>query len=95
MKNLKNEVINSKDGKMKAAFYRELEKQAEGRMKNASLSKNNKNKSRENETDSSEIKIESINGGLGAGMIDKKFNSYIGLESQKIQYGLKKTGKEN
>ena len=40
------------------------------------------NKSRENVTDRREIKIESINVGLGAEIMDKKLNSYIELESQ-------------
>ena len=84
MKNLKNEVINLKDEikEMMSAKDGELGKQAEGRMKNAAIPENNRNKSRENETDSSEIKSESINDVLGADMIDKKFNSNIGLESQ-------------
>ena len=67
---------------MKAAKDRELEKQVEGRMKNAPIPDNNRNKSRKNDADRSEIKIESIYGGLGAEMMDKKLNSYIGLESQ-------------
>ena len=74
MKNLKSEVISLKDEimKMKAAKDRELGKQVEGRMKNAPMPDNNKNKSRENEADGSEIKIESIYGGLGAEMIRKE-----------------------
>ena len=81
MKNLKSEVINLKDEimKMKAAKDKELGKQVEGRMKNADK---NRSKSRENGTDRSEIKIESMKGGLGAEMMEKKLNSYIGLESQ-------------
>ena len=59
MKNLKCEVINLKDEimNMKAAKDRELGKQVDGRMKNESMPDNNRNKSRENETDRSEIKI--------------------------------------
>ena len=81
MKNLKSEVINLKDEimKMKAAKDKELGKQVEGRMKNADK---NRSKYRENGTDRSEIKIESMKGGLGAEMMEKKLNSYIGLESQ-------------
>ena len=81
MKNLKSEVINLKDEimKMKAAKDKELGKQVEGRMKNADK---NRSKSRENGTDRSEIKIESMKGGQGAEMMEKKLNSYIGLESQ-------------
>ena len=84
IKNLKSEVINLKDEimKMKAAKDRELGKQVEGRMKNAPMPDKNRSKSRENGTDRSEIKIESMKGGLGAEMMDKKLNSYIGLESQ-------------
>ena len=83
MKNLKYEVIKLKDEimKMKAAKDRELGKQVDGRMKNESMPDNNRNISRENETNRSEIEIESINCGLGAEMMDKKLNSYIGLES--------------
>ena len=54
----------------------------EWRIKNASMSYKNRNKSRENETDINEIKIVSINVGLEAKIMDKKLNSYIGLESQ-------------
>ena len=59
MKNLKCEVINLKDEimNMKAAKDRDLGKQVDGRMKNESMPDNNRNKSRENETDRSEIKI--------------------------------------
>ena len=97
MKNLKSEVINLKDEimKMKAAKDRELGKQVEGRMKNAPMPDNNRNKSRENEADRSEIKIESMNGGLGAGMMDKKLNSYIGLESQIKAIQIKAKCEEN
>ena len=51
MKNLKSEVINLKDEimKLKAAEDRELGKQLEGRMKNAPIPNNNRNKSREND----------------------------------------------
>ena len=53
MKKLKSEVINVKDEimKMKAAKDRELGKQVEGRMKNAPIPDNNRNKSREKEAD--------------------------------------------
>ena len=44
--------------KMKTGKDRDLGKQVEGKMKNASMPDNIKNKSRENETDRSEIKIE-------------------------------------
>ena len=81
MKNLKSEVINLKDEimKMKAAKDRELGKQVDGRMNNAPMPDKNRSKSRENGTDRSEIKIESMKGGLRAEMMDKKLNSYIGL----------------
>ena len=84
MNNLKNEVISLKDEivKMKTAKDRELGKQAEGRMKNASKPEKDRNKSRENQTDSSEIKSESINDILRVDIINKKFDSYIGLGSQ-------------
>ena len=84
MKNLKSEVIHLKDEimKMKAGKDRELGKQVECRMRNESMPDNNRNKSRENENDRSEIKIESIYGGLGTEMMDKKLNSNIGLESE-------------
>ena len=84
MKNLKNEVINLKDEKIDimAAKDKQLGTQEEWKMKNASKPDNNRNNSRENETDSSEIKSESINGRLRAEIKDKTFNSYIGLESQ-------------
>ena len=97
MKNLKSEVINLKGEimKMKAAKDRELGKQVEGRMKNAPMPDNNRNKSRENETDRSEIKIKSINGRLGAEMMDNKLNSYIGLESQIKAIQFKENCKEN
>ena len=73
MKNLKSEVISLKDEimKMKAAKDKELGKQVEGRMKNADK---NRSKSRENGTDRSEIKIESMKGGLGAEMMEKKLD---------------------
>ena len=45
------------------------------------MPKYNRDKPRKNETDSIEIKIQSIYGVLRAEMIGKKFNSYIGLES--------------
>ena len=63
IKNLKNEVINVKDEmmKMKAVKKRELGKQLEDRMKNASMPDNNRKKSREKESGSNEIKVESIN----------------------------------
>ena len=97
MKNLKSEVINLKDEimKMKAVKDRELEKQVEGRMKNAPMSNNNRNKSRENETDRSEIKIKLMNGGQGAEMMDKKLNSYIGLESKIKAIQIKENCEEN
>ena len=65
---------------MKAAKDRELEKQTEGKMKNASMPENNRNKSRVIETDRSKIKIDWIR--QGAEMVDKKFNLYKGLENQ-------------
>ena len=97
IKNLKSEVINLKDEimKMKAGKDRELGKQVEGRMKNASMPDNNRNNSRENETDSSEIKSETINGGLGAEIKNKTLNSYIGLESQINAIQIKENCKEN
>ena len=95
MKNLNSEVINLKDMKMKAAKDRELGKQVEGRMKNAPMPDKNRSKSRENETDRSEIKIESMKGGLGAEMMDKKLNSYIGLESQIKAIQIKENCEEN
>ena len=64
-------------------------------MKNAAIPENNRNKSKENETDSSEIKSESINDRLGADMIDKKFNSNIGLESQIKAIQIKESCEEN
>ena len=84
MKNLKSEVKHLKDEimKMKAGKDRELGKQVECRMRNESMPDNNRNKSRENENDRSEIKIESIYGGLGTEMMDKKLNSNIGFESE-------------
>ena len=97
MKNLKSEVINLKDEimKMKAAKDRELGKQVEGRMKNAPMPDKNRSKSREIGTDRSEIKIESMKGGLGAEMMDKKLNSYIGLESQIKAIQIKENCEEN
>ena len=97
MKNLKSEVINLKDEimKMKAGMDRELGKQVEGKLNNAPMPDNNRNKSSENETDRSEIKIESIYGGLGAEMMDKKLNSYIGLESQIKAIKIKENSEEN
>ena len=97
MNNLKSEVINLKDEimKMKAGMDRELGKQVEGKLKNAPMPDNNRNKSRENETGRSEIKIESIYGGLGAEMMDKKLNSYIGLESQIKATKIKENSEEN
>ena len=56
---------------MKTGKDRDLGKQVEGKMKNASMPDNIKNKSRENETDRSEIKIEWLYGGLRAEMMDK------------------------
>ena len=64
-------------------------------MKNASMSYKNRNKSRENETDRNEIKIESINVGLEAEMMDKKLNSYIELESQIKAIQIKENCEEN
>ena len=86
MKNLKSEVIKLKDEimKMKAAKDRELGKQVEGRMNNAPMPDKNRSKSRENGTDRSEIKIESMKGGMRAEMMDKKLNSYIGLVNSYI-----------
>ena len=97
MKNLKSEVINLKDEimKAKAAKDRELGKQVEGRMKNAQMPDNNRNKSRENETDRSEIKIKSVNGRLEAGMMDKKLNSYFGFISQIKAIQIKENCEEN
>ena len=63
-------------------------------MKNASMLYKNRNKSRENETDRSKIKIESINVGLGAELMDKKLNSYIELESQIKAIQIKKNVKK-
>ena len=97
MKNLKSEVINLKDEimNMKAGKDRELGKQVEGRMKNAYMLDNKRNKSRKNETDRSEIKIESINGGLGTEMMDKKLNSNIGLEKEIKTIQIKENSEEN
>ena len=59
MMNLKNELINLIDEiiKMKAARDRELEKQTEGKMMNATMPEKNRNKSIVIENDDSEIKI--------------------------------------
>ena len=100
MKNLKSEVINLKDEiiKMKAVKDRELGKQVEGRMKNVTqcpMPDNNRNKSRGNETDRTEIKIKSMNGRLGAEMMDKKLNSYIGLENEIKAIQIKENSEEN
>ena len=97
MKKLKSEVINVKDEKMKmkAAKTRELGKQVEGRMKNAPMPDNNRNKSRENEADRSENKIDSIYGGMGAETMDKKLNSYTGLENQIKAIQIKENSEEN
>ena len=97
MKNLKSEVIHLKDEimKMKAGKDRELGKQVECRMRNESMPDNNRNKSRENENDRSEIKIESIYGGLGTEMMDKKLNSNIGLESKIKAIQIKEICEEN
>ena len=96
-KNLKSEVIHLKDEimKMKAGKDRELGKQVECRMRNESMPDNNRNKSRENENDRSEIKIESIYGGLGTEMMDKKLNSNIGLESEIKAIQIKENCEEN
>ena len=97
MKNLKSEVIHLKDEimKMKAGKDRELGKQVECRMRNESMPANNRNKSRENENDRSEIKIESIYGGLGTEMMDKKLNSNIGIESKIKAIQIKENCEEN
>ena len=79
MRKLKNE---DEIMKMKAAKGIELGKQVEGKMKNASLPENNRNKSRQDETDRSENKMESIIDRLRAEMIDTKLSSYNGLERQ-------------
>ena len=50
-------------------------------MKNASMSDTNRNKSRDNVTNSREIQIETIDGRLGSERIDNKFYSCIGLET--------------
>ena len=97
MKNLKSEVISLKDEiiKMKAAKDRELGKQVEGRVKNAPMPDNIRNKSRENETDRSEIKIESKNGRLGAEMMNKKLIFYIGIKSEIKAIQIKENCEEN
>ena len=78
MKNFKNEMISIKYEIMKAAKDRELGTQADD-----IYARYNRNKARETETDSSEIRNESINGRLGAEMKDdKKLNSCIVLENQ-------------
>ena len=64
-------------------------------MKNAPMPDNNRNKCRENGTERSEIKIESIYGGLGAEMMDKKLNSYIGFESHTKAIKIKENSEEN
>ena len=65
-------------------------------MKKAFILENNRNKSRENETVSSEIKSESINnGGSRAKMIDKKNISNIGLEGQIKAIQIKENCEEN
>ena len=46
------------------------------------MPENNRNNSRDNKTDSIEIKSESINDRLGADMIDNTFNSNNELEDQ-------------
>ena len=96
MKNLKSEVISLKDEimKMKAAKDGELGKQVEGRMRNSPMPDNNRNKSRENEADRSEIKLESMNGKLEAEMMDKKLNSYMELESHITAIQIKENCKE-
>ena len=59
------------------------------------MPKNNRDKSRKNETDSSEIQIQSIYGVLGAEITDKKCYSYIGLKSQIKAFQIKENWKEN
>ena len=97
MKDLKNEVINLRDKIKEMMFAKdgELGKQAEGRMENAAIPENNRNKSRENETDSSEIKSGSINDRLGADMIDKKFDFNTGLENLIKAIQIKESCEEN
>ena len=63
-------------------------------MKNASMPKYNRDKTRNNKTDSSEIQIQSINGVLGAEIKDKKCYSHIGLESQIKAFQIKENRKE-
>ena len=97
MKNLKNKVINLKDQKIeiKAAKDKQRGTQEEGKIKNASMSGNNRNDSTENETDISEIRSESINDGLGAEIKDKTLNSFFGLESQLKAIQIKANCDEN
>ena len=52
---------------------RGLGKQAAETMKNASIPKNNRDKSRKNETDSNEIRNQSIKGVLGAEITGRKW----------------------
>ena len=56
-KNLKSAVINLKDNimKMKAGKDRDLGKQVEGKMENAFVPDNNRNKSIDNGTEGSEL----------------------------------------